>query len=227
MSTDLLALVGELLDPAALAIVCGGTVLAVALRSPLGELARAIGALRTLGRSRFNAEPLLAQIIALDRIAKRHGVLALDRSVITDPDIKNAIAAIVDGAGGPAIRTLVDHRRLARVERHLAVADIWSGAADVAPAMGMVGTLIGLARMFATMSDPSAIGGAMAIALLATLYGALIANLIAAPIANRLRTNARAEAFERARIVAPLVALAEREVPRTTIPQSSTLASVA
>ncbi len=227
MSTDLLALVGELLDPAALAIVCGGTVLAVALRSPLGELARAIGALRTLGRSRFDAEPLLAQITALDRIAKRHGVLALDRSVITDPDIKNAIAAIVDGAGGPAIRVLVDHRRLARVERHLAVADIWSGAADVAPAMGMVGTLIGLARMFATMSDPSAIGGAMAIALLATLYGALIANLIAAPIANRLRTNARAEAFERARIVAPLVALAEREVPRTTIPQSSTLASVA
>jgi len=227
MSTDLLALVGELLDPAALAIVCGGTVLAVALRSPLGELARAIGALRTLGRSRFDAEPLLAQITALDRIAKRHGVLALDRSVITDPDIKTAIAAIVDGAGGPAIRVLVDHRRLARVERHLAVADIWSGAADVAPAMGMVGTLIGLARMFATMSDPSAIGGAMAIALLATLYGALIANLIAAPITNRLRTNARAEAFERARIVAPLVALAEREVPRATIPQSSTLASVA
>jgi chemotaxis protein MotA len=214
MSTDSLALVGELLDPAALAIVCGGTVLAVALRTPLGELARAVGALRTLGRGRFDAEPLLQQITALDRIAKRHGALALDRSVIADPDVKAAIAAIVDGAGGDTVRTLVDHRRQARVERHLAVADIWCGAAEVAPAMGMVGTLIGLARMFATMSDPSAIGGAMAIALLATLYGALIANLIASPIATRLRAAARAEAFERARIVAPLAALAEREVPR-------------
>jgi chemotaxis protein MotA len=227
MTTDIVALIGELLDPAALAIVCGGTVLAVMLRSPLGEVGRAVGALRTLGRKRFDAEPLLTQITALGRIAKRHGVLALDRSVITDPDIKTAIAAIVDGAGGPAIQTLVDHRRQARVERHLAVADIWCGAADVAPAMGMIGTLIGLTRMFATMSDPSAIGGAMAIALLATLYGALIANLIAAPIAARLRANARAEAFERARIVAPLVALAEREVPRSPVLQPSTLASVA
>ncbi|WP_380788256.1 motility protein A [Sphingomonas sp. R86521] len=226
MSTDSLALIGELLDPTALALVCGGTVLAVVLRSPLGELTRAVGALRTLGRSRFDAEPLLHQITALDRIAKRHGALALDRSVITDPDVKAGIAAIVDGAGGDAVQTLIDHRRRARVERHLAIADIWSGAADVAPAMGMVGTLIGLARMFATMSDPSAIGGAMAIALLATLYGALIANLVAAPIAHRLRTNARAEAFERARIVAPLVALANREVPRApVIPQP--LASVA
>jgi chemotaxis protein MotA len=227
MSTDIPALVGELLDPAALAIVCGGTLLAVMLRSPLSDIARAVGALSTLGRTRFDAEPLLLQITALGRIAKRHGVLALDRSVITDPDIKEAIAAIVDGAGGPAVQTLADHRRQSRVERHLAVVDVWIGAAEVAPAMGMVGTLIGLARMFATMSDPSAIGGAMAIALLATLYGALIANLVAAPIANRLRANARAEAFDRARIVAPLVALAVREVPRMPIPQPSPLVSVA
>ncbi len=218
MSTDLFVLVGELLDPAALAIVCGGTVLAVCLRSPLREVGRAVVALRTLGRSRFDAEPLLAQITALGRIAKRHGVIALDRSVIADPDVKAGIAAIVDGAGGGDVQTLIDHRREARIERHLAVADIWCGAAEVAPAMGMVGTLIGLARMFATMSDPSAIGGAMAIALLATLYGALIANLIAAPIASRLRANARAEAFERARIAGPLVALAEREVPRGVMP---------
>ncbi|MEG3163432.1 MotA/TolQ/ExbB proton channel family protein [Sphingomonas sp. PB2P19] len=227
MSTDILALTGELLDPAALAIVGGGTLLAVMLRSPLRDIVRAVAALRTLGSARFDAEPLLEQVTALDRIAKRHGVLALDRSVITDPDIKTAIAAIVDGAGGPAVQTLVDHRRQARVERHLAVVDVWSGAAEVAPAMGMVGTLIGLARMFATMSDPSAIGGAMAIALLATLYGALIANLAAAPIANRLRANARSEAIERARIVAPLVALAVREVPRVPVVQPSPLASVA
>ena len=95
--------------------------------------------------------------------------------------------------------------------------------------MGMVGTLIGLAQMFATMSDPSAIGGAMAVALLATLYGALFANLLFMPIANRLRAQGRSEAFERARIEAPLVALAERETPRGYVAPSSppTLATVA
>jgi chemotaxis protein MotA len=78
----------------------------------------------------------------------------------------------------------------------------------------MVGTLVGLARMFSTMNDPSAIGGAMAIALLATLYGALLSTLVFMPVAARLRALGRAEAFERARLEAPLVALARRETPR-------------
>ncbi len=204
----------QFLDPAALAIVGGGTALAVVLRSPARDLGRALAALTTLGRGRFDADPLLLQITALSRIAKRHGVMALDRSVITDKDVAAGIAAIVDGASATDVATLVQHRRRARVERHVAAADVWAGAADVAPAMGMVGTLIGLAQMFATMADPSAIGGAMAIALLATLYGAIFANLLFMPIASRLRTQGRAEAFERARIEAPLVSLAERETPR-------------
>lgn len=80
--------------------------------------------------------------------------------------------------------------------------------------MGMVGTLIGLVTMFLTMNDPTAIGGAMAVALLATLYGALIASLVAMPIAARLRRSAREEAFERIRIEAPLAIMAAREAPR-------------
>jgi len=83
--------------------------------------------------------------------------------------------------------------------------------------MGMVGTLIGLVGMFVKMDDPSAIGGSMAIALLATLYGALLANLVAMPVAARLRRHAREEAIERLRLEAPLVALAMREQPRTPL----------
>ena len=171
-------------------------------------------ALAVLPRRPFSAEPLVEQIAHLSRVAKRHGVLTLDRSVITDPDMAEAVAAIVDGEGPEVVASRLNLARTARVERHVAIADIWTGAAEVAPAMGMVGTLIGLAAMFATMNDPQRIGGAMAIALLATLYGALFANLIAQPIAMRLRRAARIEAFERTRIVAPLAALAAREAPR-------------
>lgn len=208
------SLLGQFLDPAALAIGGGGTVVATLLRTPFVDIRRGVRALGALGRRPFSAEPLLQQIASLDRIARRHGVMQLDRSVIADADVSAAIAAIVDGADGDAVATLLDQRRRARIERHVAAADLWAGAAEVAPAMGMVGTLIGLARMFATMSDPATIGGAMAIALLATLYGALIANLIAMPIANRLRAAARVEAFERQRIAAPLATLAAREAPR-------------
>lgn len=199
---------GPFLDPLALAIVLGGTVVAVVLRTPLGDLGRGLAALRTLGRRRFDVEPLLAQIAALGRIARRHGVIALDRSVIADPDTAAAVAAIVDGIPPDQVTVLLEQRRLARSERHRAAAEMWSGAADIAPAMGMIGTLIGLVQMFTAMRDPAAIGAAMAVALLTTLYGAIIACLIATPVASRLKRQSRHEAQERARLAAPLAKLA-------------------
>ena len=180
-------------DPVAAAFVVGGTFVALLIRTPPADLARAIRALGTLGRTPFSAEEGLGQIAALGRIAKRHGVMTLDRSRITEPDIADAIAAIVDG---------------------VAAADMWTAVAELAPALGMIGTLVGLVRMFMAMTDPTAIGQAMAVALLSTLYGAVLAALVGMPIAGRLRRLGRAEAFERARFEAPLVALARRERPQ-------------
>lgn len=205
---------GAFLDPTALAIVGGGTVASAILRSPLRDVGRAIVALRALPRRPFSADPLIEQIGAFSRIAKRHGVLALDRSVIADPDVAAAIADIVDGHGPAQVTARLHYLRRARIERHVSVADIWAGMAEAAPSMGMVGTLVGLVAMFVQMTDPQAIGGAMAVALLATLYGALLGNLVALPIAARLRTAARIEGFERQRLEAPLVALAAREEPQ-------------
>jgi chemotaxis protein MotA len=200
--------IGPFLDPLALAIVLGGTVVAVVLRTPLGDLGRGLTALRTLGRRRFDVEPLLAQVGALGRIARRHGVIALDRSVIADPDVAVAVAAIVDGASPEQVTTLLEQRRIARFERQRAAVEMWSGAADIAPAMGMIGTLIGLVQMFTAMRDPATIGAAMAVALLTTLYGAIVACLIATPVAARLKRQSRHEAQARARLAAPLAELA-------------------
>ncbi len=114
----------QLLDLAALAILGGGTALAVVLRTPARNLGRALAAVTTLGRGRFNAAPLLLQVAAPARIAKRHGLMALDRSVITDANVTAGIAAYVDGASATDVATLVQHRRRARIERHAAVADV-------------------------------------------------------------------------------------------------------
>lgn len=209
---------GTFLDPYAAAIVGGGTLLAAILRTPAPDLWRAARALRVLPRRRFSADPLVQQVAVLARIARRHGVIALDRAVIADADVAAAIAQIVDGAGAQGVAEDLARRRRARIERHLGAVDAWAGVAEAAPAMGMVGTLVGLVAMFTRMTDPQAIGQAMAVALLATLYGAIIANLVAMPIASRLRAAARAEALERARIEAPLAALAAQEAPRAVAP---------
>jgi chemotaxis protein MotA len=203
------------IDPVALGLVLGGTALVTVLRTPAGDLGRAVRALRVLGRRPFNATPALAQIGAWDRIARRAGVMALDRSVIVDPDLAAGVAAIVDGEGAEATERLLSDRIQARLLRHRAAADVWAGAAEAAPAMGMIGTLIGLVQLFTAMQDPAAIGGAMAVALLTTLYGALLATLVLSPIAARLRRMAAQEAAERLRLQAPLAALAQRERPRT------------
>jgi chemotaxis protein MotA len=200
--------IAPFLDPLALAIVLGGTVVAVILRTPLADLGRGLAALGTLTRRRFDAEPLIAQVAAFTRIVRRHGVIALDRNVIADPDTAAAVAAIVDGATSEQVAALLEQRRLARFERHRAAAEMWSAAADIAPAMGMIGTLIGLVQMFTAMRDPKTIGAAMAVALLTTLYGAVIACLLATPVAARLKRQSRHEAQERARLTAPLAELA-------------------
>lgn len=213
----MIPLLTPFLDPIAFAIVGGGTLAAMILRTPARDLGRGLTALATLGRARFSADPLLEQIAAFGRIARRHGVMALDRSVIADREVAAAVAAIVDGDSPEEVAELLRHRARVRSERAVAAAELWAAAADTAPAMGMVGTLIGLVAMFVKMQDPSAIGQAMAVALLATLYGALLANLVFAPVAARLRRHARDETVERLRLIAPLVALATREQPRCAV----------
>ncbi len=205
----MLEALGPYIDPPAMLIVVGGSFFATVLRTPIRDIVRGFAALATLPGATVDATPLIDQIAAFGRIARRHGVHMLDRSVIADRDVAAAVAAIVNGAPPAHVTGLLEERRRARILRHVAAADMWAGMAEVAPAMGMVGTLIGLVQMFLAMADPTAIGGGMAVALLATLYGALIANLVAMPIAVRLRHRARAEAEERLRLVAPLVALAE------------------
>ena len=201
-------------DPVALTIVVGGTALAALLRTPLRDAARGVRAIGGLAAAPFSADALLTQIDALARITARHGVVQLDRSVIRDADVALAVDGVVDGIAPAVLAARLEHARLARFERHRAAADLWVGIAELAPAMGLIGTLVGLVRMFLAMSDPAAIGAAMATALLTTLYGAVLANAVAIPIAGRLRARARQEYLERARLAEPLLALAEREQPR-------------
>ncbi|WP_414899990.1 motility protein A [Sphingomonas flavalba] len=200
-------------DPTALAIVIGGTLAATAARGPLADTLAAFRALpRMFGRP-FDTDAARARVVKAERVS-RGNLVAVDAELLADPDLAEAIAAIGDGAGPEAVEAMLDAQRSARAARHGIVHEFWAAAAETAPAMGMIGTLFGLVRMFRAMDDPATIGGAMATALLATLYGALIANLVAAPIAARLRRQSARELVARCRLAAPLGALARRQTPR-------------
>jgi chemotaxis protein MotA len=204
-----------LFDPLALAIVVGGTLVATAARGPVGDTVAALAAIRPALRRRFDAEAARAELAIAERLSQARGVLAVDAETIRDADVAAGVEAVVGGAGPDAIEHLLAARRAARRERHMIVHDWWTAAAETAPAMGMIGTLFGLVRMFQAMDDPATIGHAMAIALLATLYGAILANLFAAPLAARLQRLSRAEEDARRRLVKPFRAYAAREAPPT------------
>lgn len=200
-------------DPIALAIVGGGTLLASAARGPFRDTVNAFRALPVLVRRPFDFGPARAQLARAERVATAKSLLAVDSHLLKDGDVREGVQAVADGATADQVEALLDRLREERLERHAVVQDYWAAAAETAPAMGMVGTLIGLVGMFRAMDDPATIGGAMAIALLATLYGALFANLIAAPVSARLRRLSRAEENERRALVKPFRAFANRETP--------------
>lgn len=200
-------------DPLALGIVGGGTLLATAARGPLRDTVDAVRALQVLWRRPFDFGPARAELAGAERIATAKSLMAVDSQLMRDPDVAGGVQAVLDGDGPDAVTVLLDRLREERLERHGHIQNWWAAAAETAPALGMVGTLIGLVQLFRVMDDPAAIGGAMAIALLATLYGALFANLVAAPIAARLRRLSRAEEQERRALVAPFRAFAARELP--------------
>jgi chemotaxis protein MotA len=202
-------------DPLALGIVGGGTLLATAARGPLRDTATAFRALPVLWRKPFDFAPARAELAGAERIATAKSLFAIDSQLMRDPDVAEGVEAVLGGDGPDAVEAKLDQLREARLERHRVAQDWWAAAAEAAPALGMVGTLIGLVRMFRAMDDPATIGGAMAVALLATLYGALFANLVAAPIAARLRRLSRTEDLERRALVQPFRAFAARELPPT------------
>lgn len=195
------ALFARFFDPVALALVAFGSLLVAGAGLTRADWAAMWRGAR--GR-RFDAAAMRAEIARLERIVLRSGILAIEHEPVSDSTIGKAIDAIVDGADAAEVERLLADLRADRRPTLAAGARYWSAVADLAPAMGMIGTVIGLIGMFAHMDDVSKIGPSMALALLTTLYGAVLANLVAAPIAARLSRRAELEEEARAR-TEPLV----------------------
>ncbi len=184
------ALVVFLNLPGFLIVVCG-TFAATLIKFPISTVfvAFKLGVVAAFGKEKNNPRQILDQVIELAERARKGGMLALQDAEISNDLLKRGIQLCVDGHDLPLIRKALTDEMELTIKRHDEGAKIFRGIGDSAPAFGMIGTLVGLVQMLANMDDPKTIGPAMAVALLTTLYGALIANLIALPIADKLETK--------------------------------------
>lgn len=168
-------------------IVIGGSLMVVLMKFSLAQF---IGAFKVAGKAfktkQEPAEVLIAKILEIAQIAKKEGLLALDDIELENEFLAQGVELLTDGHPPEVIEELLTKDMEQTVDRHKWGAKVFSSLGDVAPAMGMIGTLIGLVQMLSNMSDPQSIGPAMAVALLTTLYGAMLANIVALPIADKL-----------------------------------------
>ena len=152
---------------------------------------------KTFFYSTFDASDAAMQVLELSEMARKKGVLSLQNMVDSlkeQPFLYKGMLMIVDGTPGEEVESVLRLDRTATLERHKKGASILRKAAEFAPAMGLIGTLIGLVQMLGNLEDPSTIGPAMAVALLTTFYGAVLANMVFSPMAAKLERNAKAEA---------------------------------
>ena len=170
-----------------LLVVMGGSVFVVMMKFGIGQILGAVKiALKAFFFKGDDNQALINRCVELAEKARRQGVVSLEGETITEPFLKDAIRKMIDNVDPVTLRTTMTIDISKTVERHDIGQKIFTAIGDVGPAMGMIGTLIGLVQMLANMSDPTTIGPAMAVALLTTLYGAMLANMFALPIADKL-----------------------------------------
>ena len=157
---------------------------------------------------------LLDQLTEIAEVARKQGPLGLEKIEIDEPFLKKAIQMIADGYSAETIQHVLERERDLQHERLSMAHTCWAKYAEAGPGMGMIGTIIGLVSLFANMSDPKQIGPAMSIALLTTLYGAVVGNVIAGPIADKLANRANHDAEIQSMIIDAVVLIRENKSPK-------------
>lgn len=172
---------------------------------------------RSLNRRSRKPELMARQLLDLAVVARKKGILALtyyNDELRKDPFLFKAVQMVADGFDGNMIERVLTMEVDSLLDRHKRSAGIFKRASEIAPAMGLIGTLVGLVQMLAELDDPTAIGPAMAVALLTTFYGAILGTIILSPIAAKLERNSRHEAMVKHLVVAAAGSIARQENPR-------------
>jgi len=208
---------GSFRDLGSLMIVFGGSFAALLISLPLYRVFQAAKVARkVLFAQRVDPEKLIRDLVGYAEIARRDGILSLDKMTgqIDDEFIVHGIQMAVDGTDPEMVEQIMKSELEALAERHRLGRKVFGSLARYAPAFGMIGTIIGLIIMLQHMDDPSRIGTGMAVALLTTLYGAVAGYLVFGPIADKLETRSREEMLMKQIIIRGVMAIQSGDNPR-------------
>ncbi len=198
-------------------IVFGGTIGVAFVHYPFSELFDAINvAKKTILHKETSINDMIIQLMEFANKARKEGILALQGAMgqVEDEFLVKAMQMAVDGQEPETLKAMLNTEIEYIEQRHDKGANIFISLAAYAPAMGMVGTLIGLVQMLQTMDDPAKIGPAMAVALLTTFYGAVIANVICSPMAGKLKMRSQSEVLIKTLIIEGMQSILSGENPR-------------
>lgn len=215
---NLLETLDHFYDPASILITLGGSFLCVLTMSPnlkgfLNNIKSFSLILKVLPSTE---EETIRTIIDLSNIARKEGLLALEEAAnsIDDEFLKKGVLLIVDGTDPELVRSILETELNCIESRHSSTVGFWDSLAAMGPAWGMIGTLIGLINLLYEMDDPKAIGPNMAVALVTTFYGSVLANWISIPVATKLRANNTKEIMIKEVMVEGLLSIQAGENPR-------------
>jgi len=193
-------------------IVIGGTIAATLISQPM---ARVLGSF-TIGMNAIfdktsSVEETTTKLQIFAQIVRKNDLLALENENVEDEFMARAVRLAVDGVPVETIRQTLTDEMYSLKTRHEGAQDSFKFMGTIAPAMGMIGTLIGLVQMLQALDDPASIGPAMAVAMLTTLYGALLANLVFLPMAYKLADRTRVEALNMTLIIEGIESIVKGE----------------
>lgn len=202
-------------DVPSVVVVVGGVIATTLIKWPI-ENVKMLAAfyLKSVFATPIDTKATIEEIQRLAETARRESVFALEKVPVEDPFLKKAVTLAADNRPPEVITSILSLEISAMEERHAVGADMLEGMGADGPAFGMIGTLIGLVQMLQNMSDPSAIGPAMAVALLTTFYGSVIANVFTIPVAAKLKQRSKQESTKMNIIVAGVLGIVAGENPR-------------
>ncbi len=212
------AAIGAFIDaPSALITLGGALMTSLAAEKDIGALIADFKSIVLVTKPvKFDQAETIKNIINLSNVARKDGLLALEEASagIDDAFLKKGILLIVDGTDPELVRSILETEIGCIEERHKTKAAFWDNLGLAGPAWGMIGTLIGLINMLKNLSDPSSIGPSMAVALITTFYGSVLANWLCTPVANKLKANSGEEITLKGIQVEGILSIQAGENPR-------------
>jgi len=209
--------VSNYLDPPSALITFGGAIGATLCSFNLQDFIAGLKSFTLIFKvPAINTSDMIKKIIDLSNVARKEGLLSLEEAAaeLDEPFLKKGILLIVDGTDPDLVRAIMETELVSVEGRHKNLIGFWDVLGSMGPAWGMIGTLIGLVDMLNNMSDASAIGPAMAVALITTLYGSILANWICIPVSNKLKADNAAEIKLKEVMIEGLLSIQAGENPR-------------